>query len=38
LPESLILLAGGLWLLTFGLWAAKYAPMYWRPRLDGKAG
>ena len=30
--------AGGLWLLTFAWWAWKYAPMYWRPRADGKAG
>ncbi len=38
LPESLITLAGGLWLLAFGVWAGKYAPMYWRPRADGKPG
>jgi uncharacterized protein involved in response to NO len=31
-------LAGLLWLLAFGLWAWKYAPMYWRPRVDGKPG
>jgi uncharacterized protein involved in response to NO len=38
LPPFLITLAGGLWLLAFGVWAAKYAPMYWRPRVDGKVG
>ena len=38
LPQFLIPLAGGLWLLAFGLWAGKYAPMYWRPRVDGKPG
>jgi uncharacterized protein involved in response to NO len=37
-PEHLVSLAGLLWLLTFGLWAWKYAPMYWRARVDGKAG
>jgi uncharacterized protein involved in response to NO len=38
LPPSLITLAGALWLLAFGLWTGKYAPMYWRPRADGKPG
>ena len=38
LPQLLIPLAGGLWLLVFALWAGKYAPMYWRPRVDGKPG
>jgi uncharacterized protein involved in response to NO len=38
LPDWLITLAGLLWLLAFGLWAWKYAPMYWRPRVDGKPG
>lgn len=26
------------WLAAFGLWAAKYAPALWRPRIDGKSG
>lgn len=38
LPERMVTLAGVLWLLAFGLWAWKYAPMYWRPRVDGKQG
>jgi uncharacterized protein involved in response to NO len=31
-------LAGLIWLLTFSSWAVKYAPIYWRPRADGKPG
>lgn len=31
-------LAALLWLLAFALWAMKYAPLYWRPRVDGKPG
>lgn len=27
-----------LWLACYGPWAVKYAPAYWRPRVDGKAG
>ncbi|MDD5388509.1 MAG: NnrS family protein [Gallionellaceae bacterium] len=38
LPTLLISLAGGLWLLAFGVWAGKFAPTYWRPRVDGKPG
>lgn len=38
LPEHLVLLAGLLWLLTFAGWCWKYAPLYWRPRADGKPG
>ena len=38
LPERLVTLAGLLWLLAFGVWAWKYAPMTWRPRVDGKPG
>ncbi len=26
------------WLICFGIWAAKYVPLYWRAREDGKAG
>ena len=26
------------WVVFFGVWAYKYAPFYWRPRTDGKAG
>jgi uncharacterized protein involved in response to NO len=38
LPDRLVSLAGLLWLIAFGMWAWKYAPMTWRPRVDGKAG
>lgn len=38
LPEQLVLVAGLLWLLTFAGWCWKYAPLYWRPRADGKPG
>lgn len=38
LPLWLVTLAGVLWVLAFVVWAGKYAPMYWRPRADGKAG
>lgn len=33
-----ISLAAGLWLIGFGIWAWRYAPFYWRPRVDGKPG
>lgn len=36
--DGLIPLAGGVWLVAFGWWAWKYAPLYWRPRADGKPG
>ncbi|MCC6161700.1 MAG: NnrS family protein, partial [Nitrosomonas sp.] len=32
------LAAGGVWLSCFLLWVIKYAPIYWRARVDGKAG
>lgn len=32
------LLAGLVWLVCFGIWFANYAPIYWRPRVDGKPG
>jgi uncharacterized protein involved in response to NO len=38
LPDRLISLAGLLWLIVFTGWAWKYAPMTWRPRIDGKSG
>ena len=38
LPDRLASLAGLAWLIVFGAWAWKYAPMTWRPRVDGKAG
>jgi uncharacterized protein involved in response to NO len=38
LPRWPIEAAGLLWLLGFAVWAWRYAPMYWRPRVDGKSG
>ncbi|MDT8363364.1 MAG: NnrS family protein [Nitrosomonas sp.] len=32
------LMAGGVWLICFMLWAGKYAPIFWRARADGKPG
>lgn len=38
LPYALITASGVLWLITLALWGVKYAPMTWRPRVDGKRG
>lgn len=38
LPSAWITIAGLLWLAVFGVWAIRYAPMTWRPRVDGKPG
>ncbi|KAF0103815.1 MAG: uncharacterized protein involved in response to NO [bacterium] len=38
LPRWPIEAAGLVWLLGFAMWAWRYAPMYWRPRVDGKPG
>jgi uncharacterized protein involved in response to NO len=38
LPYRLVTLAGLAWLAVFGAWVWKYAPMTWRPRVDGKTG
>lgn len=35
---GVMLLAGALWLGTFGAWALRYLPIYWRARIDGKPG
>lgn len=32
------LIAGGVWLSCYVLWVIKYAPIYWRARIDGKVG
>ena len=32
------LLAGLIWLSCFFLWAIRYVPIYWRPRIDDKPG
>ncbi len=32
------LIAGSVWLVCFALWAGKYAPIFWRARVDGKPG
>lgn len=30
--------AGLIWLICFTLWGLRYIPIYWRERVDGKAG
>lgn len=37
-PYALIIASAVLWLATFVPWAVRYAPIYWRPRADGKPG
>lgn len=37
-PGALYLAAAAVWLTCFILWGAKYLPIYWRPRADGKPG
>ncbi|HMW19777.1 MAG TPA: NnrS family protein [Nitrosomonas sp.] len=32
------LVAGSIWLVCFTIWAFRFAPIYWRPRSDGKPG
>ncbi|SFP41217.1 uncharacterized protein involved in response to NO [Nitrosomonas cryotolerans] len=34
----LYLLAGLIWLACFIIWAMRYVPIYWQPRIDGKPG
>lgn len=38
IAPMLYVLAAFVWLACFGLWTAKYAPIYWRQRVDGKPG
>lgn len=39
LPASMLYpLAAAIWLACYGLWFSKYAPLYWRPRADGRPG
>lgn len=38
LPYRLVAGSAALWLLAFMPWAIKFAPLYWRPRADGKPG
>lgn len=38
MTPGLYLLAGLAWLVCFTLWAIRFAPIYWRPRVDGKSG
>lgn len=35
---QLYLVSGGIWLACFIFWAIRYAPIYWRQRVDGKSG
>ncbi len=37
-PYRLASLAALIWLASFGGWAWRYAPYFWRPRTDGKPG
>lgn len=36
--HMLHLLGGGLWIVSFAVFSLVYAPMLWRPRVDGKPG
>lgn len=36
--SHLYLGAAMVWLACFGLWSWKYAPIYWKPRPDGRSG
>lgn len=39
LPATLLYpLAAVIWLASYGPWFIKYAPLYWRPRSDGRPG
>lgn len=38
LAPVLYLFAAVVWLICFTLWAARFAPIYWRPRVDSKPG
>lgn len=33
-----VLSAAVAWLVVFGVWVTRFAPFYWRPRIDGKEG
>lgn len=35
---ALLLASAVLWLVAFGAWAVRYAPLTWRPRADGRPG
>lgn len=37
-PALALFIAAGIWLACYGAWAFKYAPCYWRPRIDGRDG
>jgi uncharacterized protein involved in response to NO len=37
-PVHALFVAAGIWLASYGAWAFKYAPYYWRPRIDGRDG
>jgi uncharacterized protein involved in response to NO len=38
IAPMLYVLAGLIWLICFVIWAARYVPIYWRQRVDGKPG
>ena len=37
-PLNLMCLSALVWLAGFGVWTVRYAPAYWRPRVDGRPG
>ena len=37
-PALALFIAAGIWPVFYGVWAFKYAPYYWRPRVDGRDG
>jgi len=36
--HGLYFAAGAVWLTCFVPWVARYLPVYWRPRADGRPG
>lgn len=36
--HGLYFAAGAVWLVCFAPWVARYLPVYWRPRADGRPG
>ena len=36
--QAWLALAAVLWAAAFVPWCVKYAPVYWRPRVDGRPG
>ena len=36
-PDAIVV-AGGLWILAYGIYCWNYAPMLWAARIDGRPG